>query len=196
MTKRGFKHSGKYSNTAPSTAEIPCSTEKHVGPFVDGLCQGCGLIIACQCYTCVDLQGNDVPTLSRTCPVHHAEATAYYERFDRKCAEASERTKILKSQDDESLMKANLLKCYGTQVQGFRVSTEHYRYLAEQVISLREDAKLRIFHAMQASEEPPGMESLQQCICGHLRSQHSAGVWSCLERGENGWCMCTKFKGA
>jgi hypothetical protein len=48
----------------------------------------------------------------------------------------------------------------------------------------------------QASEELPGMESLQQCICGHLRSQHSAGVWSCLERGENGWCMCTKFKGA
>jgi hypothetical protein len=35
----------------------------------------------------------------------------------------------------------------------------------------------------------------QQCVCGHLRSQHSAGVWSCLERGENGWCMCTKFEG-
>lgn len=42
---------------------------------------------ACTCYTAVDLRGNDVPTLSRTCPVHLAEATEYYEKLDRGLAE-------------------------------------------------------------------------------------------------------------
>lgn len=47
----------------------------------------------CTCYTCIDLQGNDVPTLCRTCPIHLVEATEYYEKFDRECAAASLVTK-------------------------------------------------------------------------------------------------------
>jgi hypothetical protein len=45
---------------------------------------------------------------------------------------------LITSDVDEALMRANLLQCYGTRVLGFRVSTEHYRYLAEQVVALRE----------------------------------------------------------
>jgi hypothetical protein len=48
---------------------------------------------------------------------------------------------IFRSELDEKLMHENLLKCYGASPTGFHVSTDHYRYLAEQVISLREEAK-------------------------------------------------------
>lgn len=42
---------------------------------------------------------------------------------------------------DEVLMKKSVLQCYSDKVKGLRVSTEHYRYLAEQVIALREHMK-------------------------------------------------------
>jgi hypothetical protein len=45
---------------------------------------------------------------------------------------------LIMSETDEQLMRKNLLKCYGTKTLGFRVSTEHYRYIAEQVVALRE----------------------------------------------------------
>lgn len=44
---------------------------------------------------------------------------------------------LITSETDEALMKSTLLKCYGTESLGFRVSAEHYRYIAEQVIALR-----------------------------------------------------------
>jgi hypothetical protein len=43
--------------------------------------------------------------------------------------------------DDEKLMQANLQKCFSTDTLALRVSVEHYRYLAEQVISLRTHIK-------------------------------------------------------
>jgi hypothetical protein len=43
--------------------------------------------------------------------------------------------------DDEKLMRTNLQKCYSSDTLAFRVSAEHYRYLAEQVISLRTHIK-------------------------------------------------------
>jgi hypothetical protein len=36
-----------------------------------------------------------------------------------------------------------LLKCYGAKTTGFQVSSEHYRYLAEQIVALREHDKRR-----------------------------------------------------
>jgi hypothetical protein len=45
---------------------------------------------------------------------------------------------LLTSEPDETLMRKTLLKCYGSKTHGFRVSAEHYRYLAEQIIALRE----------------------------------------------------------
>jgi hypothetical protein len=50
-------------------------------------------------------------------------------------------TALITSDIDEQLIRTNLNKCYGTQVLAFHVSKEHYRYLAEQVISLREHLK-------------------------------------------------------
>lgn len=50
---------------------------------------------------------------------------------------AGESGVLITSEDEETLMRHNLAKTYGTKVLGFRVSVEHYRYLAEQVIALR-----------------------------------------------------------
>ena len=48
---------------------------------------------------------------------------------------------LIPSDVDETVMRRNLLKCYGTKKLAFRVSKEHYRYLAEQVVSLRAHLK-------------------------------------------------------
>lgn len=48
---------------------------------------------------------------------------------------------IMTSETDESLMRENLLQCYGQKTLAFRVSKEHYLYLTEQIISLREHFK-------------------------------------------------------
>jgi hypothetical protein len=45
---------------------------------------------------------------------------------------------IITSEIEETIMRAKLLKCYGTRLPYFRVSREHYRYLAEQIVALRE----------------------------------------------------------
>lgn len=50
---------------------------------------------------------------------------------------------LIISDIDEELMRNTLLVCYGTNTLGFRVSSEHYRYLAEQVVALREAWKRR-----------------------------------------------------
>lgn len=63
----------------------------------------------CTCYTCVDLKGNDVPTLSRTCPIHLAEATAFYAEYDAKCAEAAERTKTTRVGNPRTQERCTLL---------------------------------------------------------------------------------------
>jgi hypothetical protein len=49
---------------------------------------------------------------------------------------------IMQSETDEKLMLSTMLDCYGTKRPlALRVSTEHYRYLVEQIISLRQSAK-------------------------------------------------------
>jgi hypothetical protein len=48
---------------------------------------------------------------------------------------------ILQNEVDEALMRKTVSQCYGTRVTGFHVSTEHYRYLVEQIISLRQQWK-------------------------------------------------------
>ena len=48
---------------------------------------------------------------------------------------------LVRSDLDERLMKSTLLKCYDANALGFQVSAEHYRYLAEQIVSLREHIK-------------------------------------------------------
>ncbi len=48
---------------------------------------------------------------------------------------------LIESDLDEKLMRKTLLNCYGTTPKAFRVSSEHYRYLAEQIVSLREHIK-------------------------------------------------------
>jgi len=48
---------------------------------------------------------------------------------------------ILTNEVDEQLMRETLGRCYSKDPGGFRVSAEHYRYLAEQIISLRVEAK-------------------------------------------------------
>lgn len=54
-------------------------------------------------------------------------------------------TPLITSELDEALMRKTLLKCYSVDARGFRVSTEHYRYLAEQIIALREaQRRLRV----------------------------------------------------
>ena len=45
------------------------------------------------------------------------------------------------SEEDETLMRATLLKCYSEGPYAFRVSKEHYLYLAEQIIALREGSR-------------------------------------------------------
>jgi hypothetical protein len=50
---------------------------------------------------------------------------------------------LLTSEDDEVLMRSTLLKCYGERPLAFRVSKEHYLYLAQQIIALREDIRRR-----------------------------------------------------
>lgn len=46
---------------------------------------------------------------------------------------------LLRNENDEELMRRTLLKCYGTKPPfAFRTSKEHYRYMAEQIIALRE----------------------------------------------------------
>ena len=56
-------------------------------------------------------------------------------------------SEILTSEIDEKLMRDNLFKCYAAQPGlAFRVSKEHYRYLAEQIVSLRVHIK-RALHA-------------------------------------------------
>ena len=50
---------------------------------------------------------------------------------------------LLTSEVDEKLMRGNLLKCYGAKKLAFRVSKEHYKYLAEQVVALREALRRR-----------------------------------------------------
>lgn len=57
--------------------------------------------------------------------------------FDKMIEARDAREDVLRRDVDEALMKENLIKCYGTRVTGFHVSAEHYRYLAEQIISLR-----------------------------------------------------------
>ena len=52
-------------------------------------------------------------------------------------ATEGEKDVLIQSALDEALMKSSLLLCYGDKVTGLRVSTEHYRYLAEQIVSLR-----------------------------------------------------------
>ena len=59
---------------------------------------------------------------------------------------------LVTSDDDEALMRTTLQKCYGTKMQGFRVSAEHYRYLAEQIVALREHIKRMPQHEAQPSE--------------------------------------------
>lgn len=44
---------------------------------------------------------------------------------------------ILTNEVDEQLMRETLGRCYSQDPKGFRVSAEHYRYLAEQIVSLR-----------------------------------------------------------
>ncbi len=48
---------------------------------------------------------------------------------------------IITSEADEALMRNTLLKCYSEGPLTFRVSKEHYLYLAEQIISLREGSR-------------------------------------------------------
>jgi hypothetical protein len=55
--------------------------------------------------------------------------------------ERADAAPLITSADDERLMRTNLLKCYGTATTGFQVSVEHYRYLVEQVVALREYVK-------------------------------------------------------
>lgn len=45
---------------------------------------------------------------------------------------------LLTSDIDEKLMRNTVAKCYGTYSRGFHVSAEHYRYLVEQIVSLRQ----------------------------------------------------------
>ena len=45
---------------------------------------------------------------------------------------------LIKSESDEALMRHTLFQCYSEGSKAFRVSKEHYRYLAEQIVSLRE----------------------------------------------------------
>ena len=48
---------------------------------------------------------------------------------------------LLTSDVDEKLMRGTVAKCYGAYSRGFHVSAEHYRYLVEQIISLRQFVK-------------------------------------------------------
>ena len=59
---------------------------------------------------------------------------------------------IIQSASDEKLMRTTLLKCYGSKALAFRVSSEHYRYLAEQIVSLREHIKRTALPTL--SDEP------------------------------------------
>lgn len=54
---------------------------------------------------------------------------------------------LITSESDEKLMRANLLKCYSDRSLGFHVSLEHYRYLAEHIVALRE-------HIRRLQEKP------------------------------------------
>jgi hypothetical protein len=48
---------------------------------------------------------------------------------------------ILTSEVDEDLMLTNMQHCYGGDTRALRVSVEHYRYLVEQIVSLRQHVK-------------------------------------------------------
>lgn len=45
---------------------------------------------------------------------------------------------IITSEVDENLMMNNVGKCYGSKKLALRISVEHYRYLVEQIVSLRQ----------------------------------------------------------
>jgi hypothetical protein len=71
---------------------------------------------------------------------------------------------LIQSPLDEELMKRTLLKCYGSKVIGIRVSTEHYRYLAEQIVSLR----VHIKRALVQPAESGATERQCDC-CGQMK---------------------------
>lgn len=48
---------------------------------------------------------------------------------------------LLMSEDDEKLMLSNVMKCYDTRKYRISCSTEHYRYLVEQIVALRQVIK-------------------------------------------------------
>jgi hypothetical protein len=50
---------------------------------------------------------------------------------------------VLRASGHEALLRNMILKCYGAKTTGFQVSSEHYRYLAEQIVALREHDKRR-----------------------------------------------------
>jgi hypothetical protein len=55
---------------------------------------------------------------------------------------------LIQSEVDERLMLDTLSKCYSAGPLAYRVSAEHYRYLAEQIVALRE-------HVKRLQKEPP-----------------------------------------
>lgn len=69
------------------------------------------------------------------------EAMTIMDEMVERAAREPQLADIITSEHDENLMRQNLLQCYGQKTLAVRVSKEHYRYLVEQIVSLREHFK-------------------------------------------------------
>jgi hypothetical protein len=79
---------------------------------------------------------------------------------------------ILQSPDDEALMQKTLQHCYGTKVMGLHVSTEHYRYLVEQIVALRQQWK-------RAQFPDPALTDWECPKCQAHSPASEAKCWTC-----------------
>jgi hypothetical protein len=84
-------------------------------------------------------------------------------RTDELLAMAAKETDLLISDVDEKLLMSTLLSCYSTKPFTFRVSKEHYKYLAEHVVAQRvAHRRLRTAHTALCRELADAKRTLEQ----------------------------------
>ena len=102
---------------------------------------------------------------------------------------------ILTSADDERLMLNNVGRCYSDKTLALRVSVEHYRYLVEQVVSLRQHIKRHTCTRLApdgfstVADAPSVEQPKRESVVGNFGQDSQDIVCKCGAR-EAGDCTC------